>query len=111
MAKLNLTAAQRQRYSDERLSLQELKSPQPGSWWQVVCNVRQEHAGPGGPFGLTPPPSPSPPRRIIDIQEDHGRDGGHVTSATILVLDRRAPNGSPFAVPFSQTGWNAFSKN
>src|SRR6266853_2519149 len=83
MAKLNLTAAQRQRYSDERLSLQELKSPQPGSWWQVVCNVRQEHAGPGGPFGLTPPPSPSPPRRIIDIQEDHGRDGGHVTSAPI----------------------------
>ena len=82
-----------------------------GSWWQVVCNVRQEHAGPGGPFGLTPPPSPSPPRRIIDIQEDHGRDGGHVTSATILVLDRRAPNGSPFAVPFSQIGWNAFSKN
>src|SRR5258708_5435532 len=73
--------------------------------------ARQKMLGPGGPLGLTPPPSPSPPRRIIDIQEDHGRDSGHVTSATILVLDRRAPNGSPFAVPFSQIGWNAFSKN
>src|SRR5258708_27322884 len=67
-----------------------------GSWGQVGRNVRQEHAGPGGPFGLTPPPSPSPPRPFIDIQEDHGRESGPFTSATILAPDRRAPNGSPF---------------
>jgi len=37
------------------------------------------------------------------------------TLATNLVLDRRAPNGSPFAPPFalsfSAIGWKAFSKN
>ncbi len=37
--------------------------------------------------------------------------GGHVVSTTIHLLDCGAPNGSPFALPFSEFGWRAFSKN
>jgi hypothetical protein len=36
--------------------------------------------------------------------------GGHSTSALISALDCAA-NGSPFALPFPQIGWKAFSKN
>jgi hypothetical protein len=32
-------------------------------------------------------------------------------STTIHLLDCGAPNGSPFALPFSEFGWRAFSKN
>ena len=37
------------------------------------------------------------------------RAGTHVGSAPRA--RPRSPNGSPFALPFSQIGWNAFSKN
>jgi hypothetical protein len=40
---------------------------------------------------------------------DWGR-GGHVTSASIPAHACGA-NGSPFALPFSEIGWKAFSKN
>jgi hypothetical protein len=39
------------------------------------------------------------------------RAGTSRLSAVILVLDGRAPNGSPFALPLSEFGWRAFSKN
>ena len=37
--------------------------------------------------------------------------GRALTSAALPVLDRRAPNGFPFALPFSEFRWKAISKN
>jgi hypothetical protein len=48
---------------------------------------------------------------MIDIQDDHGRGGGGpATLATVRVLDCE-PQRSSLALPFSEIGWNAFSKN
>jgi len=38
------------------------------------------------------------------------RGGGPATLATVRVLDCE-PQRVPFALPFSEIGWNAFSKN
>jgi hypothetical protein len=48
---------------------------------------------------------------MIDIQDDHGRGGGGpATLATVRVLDCE-PQRSSLALPFSEIGWNEFSKN
>jgi hypothetical protein len=47
---------------------------------------------------------------MIDIEDDRGR-GGDATLATVRVLGCGSPTGPLFALPFSEIGWNAFSKN
>jgi hypothetical protein len=73
------------------------------------CMVRVVPAGHTTHRDPSTPPRSAKASGRIDIQDDHGRGGGHGHVGNARRARLLDPNGCPLALPFSEIGWNAFS--